>query len=424
MEARIDTLPVELGAYVASFLPDPRSLINLAVTCKQNYGVVKLDEAALASSTEVITQLKDSGLLSLSLAVLKSWDGRSPSQTIEGTIRFIDDHFSQGAAIQSLEYCQKMTLGDCVRIYEFHNTVERYAAIIARMALEEIHSSVNMPQACSTTEIHRIKKSLYLSQLLRNLFPRNYHSPTGVADQLSSQPAWKHLWSKFAPWELQQVRCTEHLLANYVGKLVNRGKYIINIFDSNIHRANSYIGHRFDIRILWSFVSSQGPLGLTRLDGPRSENSMLLAVRNFQKSLVSSSYRDPWYLAHDTMWLRQNGILTNFHTRNLLRRYQEAESGPQDAWLHTLLQPHVDDVMFINGADGCFQCDHHATLWGFVFWDRQRLDAITKGTLPTTVQMNAVSNFSLETEEMLFHARLRQDKLTCSCSFYDDDSDY
>ena len=139
------------------------------------------------------------------------------------------------------------------------------------------------------------------------------------------------------------------------------------------------------------------------------------AVDEFEDWAVGYNMVDPWYAIHDTTWLEKVGPFSNFNVQDVIDQYPESDSGPRDAWLHTLLQPVSNDPMFDRGAEDYFSCEIHADHRGWAFWDRKRLDEISNGSMPTTKKMLSVSTFQLETAEVLFYARLRRPKTSCTC---------
>ena len=224
----MDSLAPETLANVASFL-DPQSLLNFAMVSKKTYAFVKYHETLLASGTNIYTQLEESGLLPLSLAISKSAT-HGPFYDTKEAIDFIDEYFPQDTSNERPALWKKMTLRDLLVMDSFHGVVERCTTVIGGLAMQNLGKRLTRHRQCSATEIRRIQKGLYLSQLLRNMFPRNYklRDGHGRAEQLRMKPAWAHLWSHFAPWELQQARCVENLLAEHV----KDGKSTIKTFNA------------------------------------------------------------------------------------------------------------------------------------------------------------------------------------------------
>lgn len=171
-----------------------------------------------------------------------------------------------------------------------------------------------------------------------------------------------------------------------------------------------------DLRVLRAFVSNEGLAALHRLEAKGGECRTHGALKKFRSLAQNWSNRDLWYGVHDTMWLPPFGPLTNTDTTAVLDKYPESESGPRDAWLHTLLQVHADDELFDAGSRSCFRCDKHATQWGYAFWDRDRLSAIAGVALPTTEEMVdvGISMMGVQTDEMLFYSKFRKEK-GCTC---------
>lgn len=213
--------PNELKALVASFVEDHTTLINLALTNKTFYGLIKRREARLSHD---LCCRKFGHDLPFLLAVFESRKLLSARAflgqpqplsdvTVEDIIKFVDQYFTDPTFADS-----QFSINVCIQLSSFDGIVDKYAAITARLALENTPGgsmgSVNITQSEAT----RFRKAFYIAELLRNLFSRDHISQPAAAAQRESafRPAWQHLLAKFAPWELQQVRCAKDLLAQHV----------------------------------------------------------------------------------------------------------------------------------------------------------------------------------------------------------------
>lgn len=204
----MEDLPVELKIAVIRSVDDPKSLLNLALTNKAFYSLVKRDEAGL--SANICFRRIGANLARLALATARSEDlAKAPSKewTVERMKRFINTYFTLGVVPMSP---QSMTFSLCHQLLAFHELVHHYAAVVAAQAIANIPSDDAAARGrCSTLETHRFQKALYLLALSENLLRC---SKRMSRKSISLRPAWGSLWRKFAPWELQQARCAKYLL--------------------------------------------------------------------------------------------------------------------------------------------------------------------------------------------------------------------
>ena len=164
-------------------------------------------------------------------------------------------------------------------------------------------------------------------------------------------------------------------------------------------------------RLLQKFISDCGFLGMYSLE---NHSTVTNAVIEFGDGPVNAIV-NLWYIRHDTMWLQAVGPFTIFNTQDVIHQYPESDPGPRDAWLHTLLQGYSDDPMFARGAQDFFSCETHAIKMGWAFWDRERLDKMANGCMPTTEKMLSVGTFRRADYYVCSDTRLRSLKSSCVC---------
>ncbi|KAK7741946.1 hypothetical protein SLS62_010841 [Diatrype stigma] len=407
----MNRLPAEMKAVVAASVEDPATLVNLAMVDKTFYAIIKHDEVRLGSN--MCYQRIGHNLMPLALAVAHSetlvktkrnFYGQAHSLkdiTVQEIGAFISDHFPAQAVVN-----RHIDINFCTKLFSFHSTVDGYAAVIAERALQATpRSNITTLMSSTESEMSRIRKSLYILELLSNLFPRNHASDADVPRlrEAAFQPAWEHLLTKFAPWELQQVRCAKQIMARHIQDVM--------LSDAAAKGAKQL---RNDIRVLCEFVSNEGLTALKILEGRGKACGTACAVKQFRTKAQTFAVREAWFAIHDTMWLQNSGLQIDLNATDVINQYPEVDSGPQDSWLHTLLQPHVPEYTFTSAANFSFNCNRHASQWGYAYWDRKRLEAITLGPLPTTEQMVSASDLKIPSGDLCFRAELRNDH-ECTC---------
>lgn len=219
--SKIQSLPDELKVMVASSITDLETLTNLAFVDKGFYNIVKGDEARLCA--RLFRKYIGDEFLCLAVAVAHSralqrvprtFYGQPRSRldlSVEDIIDFVDIHFPSEVSDAIVASDWNMSLKLCAELFAFHEVVDNYADIISRPP--EFESN----EDGKGSEKHRVRKALYILQLLSNLFPRGRVSQRSFQDtERAYEPAWAHLLTRFAPWELQQARCAKQLLARHV----------------------------------------------------------------------------------------------------------------------------------------------------------------------------------------------------------------
>lgn len=104
---------------------------------------------------------------------------------------------------------------------------------------------------------------------------------------------------------------------------------------------------------------------------------------------------------------------------SLVMSYKKREdSGPRDAWLHTLLGHRSEDPIFEPGCQLQFSCDVCMTDWGYLLWDRAKLDWHSMGKMPSTEEMLKVSRDVSVTTEKFYSTDWGRGKFQCEgCSW-------
>ncbi|RYP74952.1 hypothetical protein DL770_007505 [Monosporascus sp. CRB-9-2] len=330
---------------------------------------------------------------------------RSPVDApAEDIIAFVDGHLPEqtlGAIVRK----RRLSPDDVAKLTAFHDTVHYYTRIISESARANLPASAGDSKHCSKAETDRFTKSLYLLHLASCLFPRDDQKNPAVAERAEDlAPAWRHFWTKFAPWELQQTRCAHELLAMHVH----------NAMKSDAAKLGKKFRMSCSTRILRAFVANEGLVALRKLEHMGSQRALQSSFALFDEFVVNWGKTEAWYNWHDTLYLKQKDDLTHLDVTDVLKKYQETDSGPQDSWMHTLLQVHIDDGVFHDGSR-VFRCEKHASLWGYPFWDLKTLDGITNNSLPSTAEMVQESDVLVFTDDVEAYARYRHSGLVCSC---------
>ena len=166
---------------------------------------------------------------------------------------------------------------------------------------------------------------------------------------------------------------------------------------------------------LRSFILDKGLIRLRDLESKGTDH-LLTAFRRFNQLDWRRLRSRVCHYHPDTLYLPRSGPRCILDVSQVLTCFPEDDSGPQDAWMHTLLQNHIRSDIFRTGAQYIFSCGMHDTQWGFVFWDRQRLDELPGGPFATGKEMQEVSEghrvYHLEVDAFTSH---RNGNGSCYC---------
>lgn len=275
----IQRLPTELKAMVATSIDDPETLKSLARVDKDFNRVIKADQAKLCAA--LFRKHIGDDFFSLGVAVARSRGLQVPrafyglprpalNLTVNDIVRFVDVHFPPKVSDTIVAADWKMDLKLCAELFAFHKVVDNYADIFCQRPDFE---GIGVDEESDNLEKHRVRKALYILQLLSNLFPRGWAPKFNFEQmQLALKPAWAHLLTRFAPWELQQVRAAHQLLVRHV----NRGKPMFHV-QAWRSKTNSTTVVQADVlteggvseadqRLMFTFVSNEGLFVLEQLE--------------------------------------------------------------------------------------------------------------------------------------------------------------
>ncbi|RYP14031.1 hypothetical protein DL765_006634 [Monosporascus sp. GIB2] len=287
---------------------------------------------------------------------------RSPVDApAEDIIAFVDAHLPEqtlGAIVRK----RHLSPDDVAKIAAFHDIVNYYTRTISESARANLPGPKSYSKHCSKTETDRFTKSLYVFHLASCLFPRDEQKNPATAERAE---------------DLAPPGVTS-------GPSLHRGSY---------SRRAALTSYSLSISTKRALESSFG---------------------TYDRFVVNWGRTEPWYIQHDTLYLKQKDELTHLDVTEVLKKYQETDPGPQNSWMHTLLQSHIDDGV-LRDDSRLFQCDQHASRWGYPFWDRKTLDDIANNSLPTTAEMVPESDVHVFTDNVKIYTGCRYAAHICTC---------
>ncbi|KAK7743999.1 hypothetical protein SLS62_010360 [Diatrype stigma] len=400
--SKIQTLPDELKVMVATSIDDPETLMNLAFVDKGFYNLIKGDEAKLCARL-FKKQIGDK-FLRLAVAVAharalqrvpRTFYGQPRSRldlSVEDIMDFVDTHFPSPVSDAIVPSDRTMGLKLCAELFAFHRVVDNYADVFSR-SLKFKHDGDG-----NGSEQQRVRKALYILQLLSNLFPRGRVSQRNFkATERAYQPAWAYLLTRFAPWELQQARCAKQLLARHIERVIHA-----NV----LARGESPIS--LDRRLSFAFISNEGLFALKKLEDSGITCGTLGALTIFRQLSKNWEPTELWYDLHDSAWISQFGQPIHLDVTDILNRYPDSDTGPRDVWLYTLLAGHINNLMFDTTAYIFLYKRELSGIADYVFWGRQKLDGLMLNhSFPSAADMLSVANVHKDLGTFLRFVRFR-----------------
>ncbi|KAI1205848.1 uncharacterized protein F4807DRAFT_464310 [Annulohypoxylon truncatum] len=398
-----ERLPPELKLQIFNYC-DPLCVLNAALTGPALYAFVEANESRIARS--IICGNISPDLRCLAAARYRADHYGFPVARSESgepqtfgrqffTRKFVRDGLRDDKVFEARNedgfYANfKFTLEIAHKLISFDHTVLCFAYILGRIAMHKgplstIPLDNGEPMApdyvthLSPGELHRFMKALYIFEVASAVLPF-----VDVPDVTNQQYAiWHNFWEQFPPWELQQVRCVQRMLQDWVDDLVTRqGGYL------TIHPDEAMLGQ---------FVIQKGLVGLRELEiRPGWIGAVQNRIAEFSGSLQMNTLplrTEIWMKGMDEFWMPydQDFDEVGLNATIPMNWSDEEDSGPRDAWLHTLLENRVYDKIFRAGYFLQFSCEPCMTRWGFVFWDRAKLEWHSQETMPTAEQMMDVA---------------------------------
>lgn len=400
----LEFLPNELMDIILNFC-DPEAMISLALTGPILYSFIKSQEARL--SARVVGRTINKELMQLAIArrcaEAAGWRAHGYKDTPDQTSRQVNE-FIDRFLIGADNDLENRTLGWAYNLCSFHEAVLNYAHVLSQRAVtrgpRRFAPDATFPRAIMTVtegEFARFCRALYIHQIYCGIFPVQTSNDGGLKQVM------KRLQMKFSPWENQQVRCIHFMLRDHF----KRRK--LNCSSLNLRLANcspEFVANEMEngteqwlpnLDFLPKFVVSQNLRVMMRHEINGSIKNYIMGMESQNRDFEHYRSQVP-FRCRDKDWLlqiREQGTI-RLTIHQILSRYEDTDTGPQEAWLHTLL----DGLFGLNEEDGpddeedeelrlccMFCCERCMTHWGFVFWDRDKLLWHSHWYMPTLEEM-------------------------------------
>ncbi|KAI0426620.1 hypothetical protein F5Y09DRAFT_318433 [Xylaria sp. FL1042] len=379
----IEGLPPELVCMALSALPDVESLKVAVLSCPLFYDAFRNAETSI--TTHVLFNQIDASVLPEAMAAFESsclrpLDKKRPNPNRDATMNFVTQNLRQRSTPP-----RNWLLKRALPLGRLHSCVEELAKQFAEAALPE--SSTTHQERC------RIQRALYRFEIYCNLFRElNLEESIIYADQSNL------FFAKFAPWENEQLGCIHDFLVRAVSPAFNE------VVEHNIawgHARVAY-GYSMDAPYIQHILS----LGLKKLyeitrTEPYEDRERVLCSGPAPPPSHFFLYEGFWYANErsDDFWLESPDPAKDLpYIKQPF--YVDQDSGPADAWRWA----HYEE----SWRNWVYQKNRHSLRkWGYVMWDRCRLEAIGIFHDPWEETDSDNSEWLLDEEE----ARRRQAEL-------------
>ncbi|RYP73969.1 hypothetical protein DL771_003280 [Monosporascus sp. 5C6A] len=390
------TLPSEIFTEVLSLLPAIEDVVHVAITNGFNYQRVRGSESHIVHQV-LINQLDVDPLaicVARHAATTAPWKypkdigdaiAEDKDDYLDKIMAFGEQYLSKQAT-ELLLPARDFTLKMASSILSFDDCTFRIAERIATRILTDL----NTDPTPRSTEIARVKRSLYILDIICHLL---HSTPFTVEehrghDSARQNTAFTKFWLNFAPWECAQVQGLEWMMMDliddaYVAK--HGGRPAPN-------RRRVEMKHALKLMLIMG-VEALEPLVIRQefttawedlyatLQG---EDQSTADNRRYEK-ITEVTYEDYfcWFdlSAVDQTQGSGDEYATTIDALNIDRYNATDHTGARDAWFSQLNRfsgIFVPDPAFTEAEDewdvGDLEYSPHQVLW----WDRERMEAVTE----------------------------------------------
>ncbi|KAJ2988039.1 hypothetical protein NUW58_g4185 [Xylaria curta] len=335
----IEGLPVELVRMILSALPDVVSLQAAALSCPLFYTAFLDAETSIA--TNVLLNQVDASVLPEAIAASESSWLRPHDTVPRRQTRKVITDFVAGNLCQRPTLPKSWLLKKALHIGRFHSCVEQLAEQFAEAALTKGPAARSQSSA-TYQERCRIQRALYREQ--KQLF-----------------------FANFSPWENEQLGCIHDFLVRAISPAFN------DVVEHDIAWGayNVEFGDRIDAPYTQNVLS----LGLKKLyQITRAETyddrERVLCSGYSPRATYFFLYEGLRYAneQHDDFWLDD---LTPENELLYVKQpfFADPDSGPADVWRWAHYEESWQTWVYQANRDNLRR-------WGYVMWDRSRLEAI------------------------------------------------
>ncbi|KAI3323322.1 hypothetical protein HD806DRAFT_544087 [Xylariaceae sp. AK1471] len=363
----IGELPVELVRSVLSALPDITSLKTAVLSCPLFYYTFL--EAETTITMQVLLNEIGISVLPEAIAAYESSRVRSVvSDPIcpEAIVDFLNQNFSQ-----RLTPPRCCSLQKALQLERLHLCVDGFAQKFASAALAE-HPIDRSESLATYEETCRIERALYRFEIYCNLFSKPRKVRPYPWWELPEEPdpieQKKLFFDKFAPWENEQLGCIHDFLFRIISPAFN------DLVEHDVDWGAWEVEYCGEVDAPeMQHVLSRGLAKLHAIAGAETYEERHQVLDAYEiPDRTSEFLHDDFQYANkpnDDIWFQgltpeEEALLTGQPF------FADPESGPVDIWRWA-----YDDQTWSSWVYQHYQ--HDLRQWGYVMWDRSRLEAVS-----------------------------------------------
>ncbi|KAI0889568.1 uncharacterized protein GGS22DRAFT_182911 [Annulohypoxylon maeteangense] len=397
----LELLPPEIKLMILNFC-DPQSAFNVAFTGPIMYRFVRLNEARIGRHIVCRDISPDLRCLAAGRYWIDKFGypaarGEAGERRTSGKNIFTETFLIRGLNDDrvfdiinphSFYGNFQFSLGVARTIISFHDKIRYFASTLAENAVNKgplptrplSNGDPTAPHhvtQVSPGELRRFIKALYIFDVASVVLPYvEFLEPSNPQYAI-----WHNFWEKFSPWEQQQVRCVQQMLEDWVDhRVAQQGGYTMSLTEGFIQA---------------QFVIDKGVPGLWEL---RTDNAgrVETQIKDFLDNRIFNTLPPRGEITMrgmDEYWLDRDEVVdeVSLDATYLLNFYDDEDIGPRDSWIHTLLENRIYHRIFRSGYFQQFSCESCMTKWGYIFWDRSKLEWHSSNTMPSGEEMVKVA---------------------------------
>ena len=372
-KVRLESLPSEIIQHLLCFIPDVTSLWSTILTCSSLYNAFINAEALITS--HVVKNFIDVDVLPEAVAALKS--SRLAPFKRDRVLEFVQSQLVSRKSPQI-----SWILPEALPLSNLHQAVEYFAASFALRTLARLSPSAfagTLPEyPLSPEELYRIQRALYRFEIYCNLFRGR---KSGALDINEQQEVF---FSKFSPWENEQLGCVH----DYLFHLISPGMFLgicspisaltVTAFNDIVHHDVAwgalFVEDAFDLDS--GYIQRLLSRGLVYLAAIATAETYDERYQVLYEPYPKSGPEDFLYKGLGLSNGPDDGVELSEYTEDeeedFARLHQpfvhESNTGPFQAWRWA--HQHETNATFIYA-------DSQRSLreQGYVFWDQSRLEA-------------------------------------------------
>ncbi|KAH6673485.1 hypothetical protein B0J14DRAFT_49773 [Halenospora varia] len=393
----LEKLPAETLQTIMIELADASALPSLLQSSPILYQTFKSSEATIVN--KLLIKQFGPDMLTHALAAFRSFT-LNPQNT-QDIKSFTDNYYTKNPSIPRIK-----NLFEAINISKGHLYIQHFTSKFITTALSKQgqtrYNTTPIPYALSSTEITRIERSFYIFETYCNLFRSNEN--LDVPSFLSDEEQHDLIFSKFAPWEANQIGCIYTFLQTEIKPAYNDIKtHDIEFAGISATRGRSPL-------ITTSQLLSRGLASIYEITQTLTYSSRYAAIfppSNPSRHFPNNNLLNVLSCRLDRPHTRHINPLELDITSSL---FPDEDCGPSEAWLRENENYDVrDNGLTLGGGSESMR------EWGYVFWTYSRLSSwnfFTPAQIPPPQQL-PLSPHSLADFQMQMMLLEQQSRRRC-----------